>query len=176
MVFTVFLLCGSVMSKECTNTPTQLSSHTYRYALLSSNNETWRNEMFSYYHLIPTDDSAWANLLPRKMLKEEHEFEWTMMYKKMKSPEILQVSGDFLKEVSLRDVRLDPTSPFGLAQQTNLEYLLMLDVNSLLWSFRKTAGLPTPGKPYEGWENPTSELRGHFVGWFCSPFYICFVN
>ncbi|GAU47358.1 hypothetical protein TSUD_403610 [Trifolium subterraneum] len=35
-----------------------------------------------------------------------------------------------------------------VAQQTNLEYLLMLDVDRLLWSFRKTAGLPTPGMPY----------------------------
>ncbi|KAF3452568.1 hypothetical protein FNV43_RR03001 [Rhamnella rubrinervis] len=168
VVFTVFLLCGFGMSKECTNTPTQLSSHTYRYALLSSNNETWKDEMFSYYHLIPTDDSAWANLLPRKMLKEEHEYEWTMMYKKMKSPEALQVSVDFLKEVPLHDVRLNPTSPFGRAQQTNLEYLLMLDVDSLLWSFRKTAGLPTPGTPYAGWESPDTELRGHFVGHYLS--------
>lgn len=166
VVFTIFLLCGFVLSKECTNTPTQLSSHTYRYALLSSNNESWKNEMFSYYHLIPTDDSAWAKMIPRKMLKEEDEIEWTMMYKKMKNPDVLQVPGDFLKEVSLHDVRLDPTSPFGRAQQTNLQYLLMLDVDSLLWSFRKTAGLPTPGTPYAGWESPTTELRGHFVGWF----------
>ncbi|CAL5344594.1 unnamed protein product [Camellia sinensis] len=58
--------------------------------------------------------------------------------------------GDFLKEVSLHDMRLDPESKHGEAQQTNLEYLLMLDVDSLVWSFRKTAGLPTPGKGYGG--------------------------
>jgi len=40
----------------------------------------------------------------------------------------------------------------------------MLDVDRLLWSFRKTAGLPTPGTPYGGWEDPKIELRGHFVG------------
>ncbi|GAU48791.1 hypothetical protein TSUD_141090 [Trifolium subterraneum] len=39
----------------------------------------------------------------------------------------------------------------------------MLDVDRLLWSFRKTAGLPTPGIPYGGWEEPIAELRGHFV-------------
>lgn len=47
-------------------------------------------------------------------------------------------------------------------------YLLMLDPDSLLWSFRRTAGLPSPGKPYTGWESPESELRGHFVGHFLS--------
>ncbi|KAF2312003.1 hypothetical protein GH714_027726 [Hevea brasiliensis] len=35
----------------------------------------------------------------------------------------------------------------------------MLDVDSLVWSFRKTAGLPTPGEAYGGWEAPDVELR-----------------
>ncbi|OMO78120.1 hypothetical protein COLO4_24842 [Corchorus olitorius] len=81
----------------------------------------------------------------------------------MKNPGSFKVAGDFLKEVSLHDVRLDPNSIQGRAQQTNLEYLLMLDEDNLVWSFRKTAGLPTPGKPYGGWEGPDVELRGHFV-------------
>jgi len=75
-----------------------------------------------------------------------------------KSPE------GFLKEVALEDVKLDKDSIHGIAQQTNLEYLLMLDVDKLLWSFRKTAGLSTPDTPYGGWEGPEVELRGHFVG------------
>lgn len=161
------LLFGFVLGKECTNTPTQLSSHSFRYELLSSNNETWKQEMFSHYHLTPTDDSAWSNLLPRKILKEEDELGWSMMYRKMKnSGGFGDTDGGFLKEVSLHDVRLDPESKHGEAQQTNLEYLLILDVDSLVWSFRKTAGLESPGKAYGGWEDPTIELRGHFVGRF----------
>ncbi|THF96447.1 hypothetical protein TEA_020634 [Camellia sinensis var. sinensis] len=74
-----------VFLPECTNIPTELSSHTLQYELLSSNNETWKEEMFSHYHLIPTDDSAWVNLLPRKILREEDEFSWVMMYRKMKN-------------------------------------------------------------------------------------------
>ncbi|XP_042492094.1 uncharacterized protein LOC122071757 isoform X2 [Macadamia integrifolia] len=163
---------GFVCGKECTNYPTEISSHTYRYELLSSNNETWREEMFSHYHLIPTDESAWANLLPRKVLKEDgEELSWAMMYRRMKHSDKHnkgQEAGNFLKELSLHDVRLDPQSLHGRAQQTNLEYLLMLDVDSLVWSFRKTAGLPTSGTPYGGWEDPTSELRGHFVGHYLS--------
>ncbi|XP_010091978.2 uncharacterized protein LOC21391350 [Morus notabilis] len=170
VMFMAFELSGYVvMAKECTNTPTQLSSHTLRYEILTSKNETWKKEMFSHYHLTPTDDSAWWNLLPRKLLREEDEFDWTMMYRKMKTSGIgSDGSGDVLKEVSLHDVRLDPDSPHGRAQQTNLEYLLMLDEDNLVWSFRKTAGLPTPGKPYKGWEDPSIELRGHFVGHYLS--------
>ncbi|XAR62385.1 hypothetical protein NMG60_11017119 [Bertholletia excelsa] len=99
------------------------------------------------------------------MLREEEEFSWMMMYRRMKNSD---VNGDFLKEVDLNEVRLDPESKHGEAQQTNLEYLLMLEVDSLVWSFRKTAGLPTPGQPYGGWEDPTCELRGHFVGHYMS--------
>ncbi|XP_031270723.1 uncharacterized protein LOC116129107 [Pistacia vera] len=167
-VLILFLLSGLTLGKECTNTPPQLSSHTLRYELLSSKNESWREEMFSHYHLTPTDDSAWSNLLPRKMLSEENEYSWAVMYKKMKNPGGFKMVGGFLKEVSLHDVKLDPSSLHWRAQQTNLEYLLMLDVDSLVWSFRKTAGLPTPGKAYGGWEDPTTELRGHFVGHYLS--------
>lgn len=162
------VLCGGVLSKECTNIPTQLSSHTLRYELLSSKNESWREEMFSHYHLTPTDDSAWSNLLPRKMLKEEEEFDWMMMYRKIKNSGGITGIDGLLNEVSLHDVRIEPNSTHGIAQQTNLEYLLMLDVDSLVWSFRKTAGLDTPGDPYGGWEAPNVELRGHFVGHYLS--------
>lgn len=164
-VFVLFILSvsGTGMTKECTNTPTKLSSHTFRYELLHSGNETWKEEMFSHYHLTPTDDSVWANFLPRKVLRED-ELSWAMMYKRMKNPGVSEVDSVFLKEVSLHDVRLDPNSMHWQAQQTNLEYLLMLDVDSLVWSFRKSVNLPTPGKPYGGWEASNVELRGHFVG------------
>ncbi|CAH9083046.1 unnamed protein product [Cuscuta epithymum] len=165
VVFSV--MCGFVMSKECTNTPSKLSSHTVRYELFSSKNETWREEMFSHYHLTPTDDSAWSSLLPRKVLKEGDSFDWMMMYKKIKSYGG-GAGGGFLNEISLHDVRLHPNSVHGRAQQTNLEYLLMLDVDRLVWSFRKTAGLDTPGETYGGWEDSTVELRGHFVGHYLS--------
>jgi hypothetical protein len=61
-------------------------------------------------------------------------------------------------------VRLEPGSLYWRAQQTNLEYLLLLDVDRLVWSFRKQAGQTAPGTPYGGWESPDFELRGHFVG------------
>jgi hypothetical protein len=70
----------------------------------------------------------------------------------------------FLSEVSLHDVRLEPDTLYWRAQQTNLEYLLLLDVDRLVWNFRTQAGLTAPGTPYGGWEGPDVQLRGHFVG------------
>jgi uncharacterized protein len=64
---------------------------------------------------------------------------------------------------ALTDVRLLP-GIFHDQQEINRAYLHSLDNDSLLWSFRKTAGLPTPGTAYGGWEAPDCELRGHFNG------------
>ncbi|GAA0158854.1 aminoacyl-tRNA synthetase [Lithospermum erythrorhizon] len=165
LVLLFALVSVSFCLKECTNTPTKLSSHTFRHHLLSSNNETLKNEMFSHYHVTPTDESAWMNLVPKKMLKEDDAYSWKMMYQKIKNK---GAGRGFLKEVSLHDVRIDKNSIYGNAQQTNLEYLLMLDVDRLVWSFRKMSGLKTPGEPYGGWEAPDQELRGHFVRHYLS--------
>ncbi|KAK4370302.1 hypothetical protein RND71_009777 [Anisodus tanguticus] len=146
LVFSV--LYGGVVAidnKECINA---LSSHTLRYELMSSHNETLKQEIFSHYHLTPTDESAWSNLLPRKVLREEQKFDWEMMYRKIKNYGGLTEIDGILSEVSLHDVRLEPNSMYGVAQQTNLEYLLMFDVDRLVWSFRKTAGLDTPASSH----------------------------
>ncbi|XP_073050153.1 LOW QUALITY PROTEIN: uncharacterized protein [Primulina eburnea] len=162
------ILCGCVLSKECTNIPTALSSHTFRDQLLSSKNESLKREVFSHYHLTPTDDSAWSSLFPRKMLREEDKNNWEMVYRNVKNYGSVKWAGGLLKEVSLHDVRLDPGSIHGVAQNTNLEYLMMMDVDRLVWSFRETAGIEPPGQPYGGWEKPASDLRGHFVGHYLS--------
>ncbi|KAI3743205.1 hypothetical protein L1987_60911 [Smallanthus sonchifolius] len=163
------LFYDSVFGKECTNRLTEISSHSIRHQLLNTNNNTWKEQVLSHNHLNPTADSTWAGLLPRKVLKQEDEYGWMMMYKQMKIQGVKsQVSGSFLNEVPLCDVRLDPDSIHGQAQQTNLEYLLMFDVDRLVWNFRMTAGLPTPGIAYGGWEARDQELRGHFVGHYLS--------
>lgn len=183
--YTLALVCVFLLSefhvlnaKECTNTPTQLSSKTLRFEVLSSKNETWKREIMSHmhahYHLTPTEEVAWSSLFPRKMLREDEEMNWNVLYKKIKYSNKFKLEQNFLKEISLHDVRLDPKSLQGRGQQTNLEYLLILDLDSLVWSFRRTAGLPTPGSPYGGWEGPDVELRGHFVGWFFSS-VLCFI-
>ena len=62
-----------------------------------------------------------------------------------------------------------------MAQNTNLEYLMELDVDRMMWSFRKVANLDAPGEPYGGWERPMSELRGHFVGQNAFSFLALFI-
>lgn len=173
VVVTVFGLCGCGLGKECTNSGTELSSHTLRYELFFSKNESRKVEAIARNaDLKPADHSGWLTLIPRKVLREEDEFSRAIKNQKMKNYD--GSNSNFLKEFSLHDVRLGSDSLHWRAQQTNLEYLLMLDVDRLLWSFRRTAGLPTSASPYGGWEGPDGELRGHFVGNIClayQPFY-----
>ncbi len=67
-----------------------------------------------------------------------------------------------LKEVRLLD------GPFHDAMELDRAYLLSLDPDRLLHTFRLTAGLPTSAKPYGGWESPGCELRGHCLGHYLS--------
>ncbi|CAN6216324.1 unnamed protein product [Urochloa humidicola] len=175
----------AVRAKECTNIPTQLSSHTVRARLQSSPGAAeWRlRELFLHDHLNPTDEAAWMDLMPPRAAAASavpnEELDWAMLYRSLKQQgqHPLQAGGDgaaagtpFLEEVPLHDVRLDldGDAAYGRAQRTNLEYLLLLDVDRLVWSFRTQAGLPAPGQPYGGWEGPDVELRGHFVGHYLS--------
>ncbi|XP_037450856.1 uncharacterized protein LOC119321140 isoform X1 [Triticum dicoccoides] len=129
-------------------------------------------------HLTPTDESAWMELMPRRLLgggggstPPREAFDWLMLYRKLRGGGAAAVdgpAGPFLSEASLHDVRLQPGTVYWQAQQTNLEYLLLLDADRLVWSFRTQAGLTATGTPYGGWEGPNVELRGHFVGHYLS--------
>jgi DUF1680 family protein len=61
------------------------------------------------------------------------------------------------------DVRL-LGGPFLGNQRRNLAYLLFLDPDRMLRSFRVNYGLPVRAMPIGGWESPTSEIRGHVTG------------
>ena len=69
------------------------------------------------------------------------------------------------KPFDLRDVRL-LDGPFRDAMLRTQKYLHELESDRLLWYFRKTAGLQTPGEPMGGWEK--MELRGHTMGHYLS--------
>jgi DUF1680 family protein len=64
-------------------------------------------------------------------------------------------------------VRLLPGA-FRHALELDRKYMLSLDPDRLLHNFRVNAGLPSDAKPLGGWEAPTCELRGHFVGHYLS--------
>jgi DUF1680 family protein len=72
-------------------------------------------------------------------------------------------AGPRLEPFPLRDVRL-LDGPFLEMQRRGLAYLLSLEPDRLLHSFRVNAGLATNARPYGGWEGPKVELRGHSLG------------
>ena len=67
----------------------------------------------------------------------------------------------------LTDVRL-LDGPFKQAQRLDAEYLVSLEPDRLLHTFRVNAGLPSSAAPLGGWEAPDVELRGHTVGHYLS--------
>ncbi|MEO8300214.1 MAG: glycoside hydrolase family 127 protein [Rhizomicrobium sp.] len=72
-----------------------------------------------------------------------------------------------LRPFSLHEVRLGD-GPFRDMHTANAAYLKRLAVDSLLHSFRINAGIASNAAPLGGWELPTGELRGHFVGHYLS--------
>lgn len=68
-------------------------------------------------------------------------------------------------DFDLGDVKL-LDGPFREAMLRDQRYLLSLDNDRLLHSFRLTAGLPSSATPLGGWEAPDVELRGHSIGHF----------
>ena len=67
----------------------------------------------------------------------------------------------------LADVRL-LDGPFHDAMLRDQQYLLAIDPDRLLHTFRVNAGLPSSAKPLGGWEAPDVELRGHSLGHYLS--------
>jgi DUF1680 family protein len=69
------------------------------------------------------------------------------------------------RSFALNDVRL-LDGPFREAMLRDQQFLLSLDLDRLLHTFRLNAGLPSPAMPLGGWEAPDVELRGHSLGHF----------
>ncbi|MGQ9591771.1 MAG: beta-L-arabinofuranosidase domain-containing protein [Planctomycetota bacterium] len=67
----------------------------------------------------------------------------------------------------LEDVRL-LDGPFRHAMELDREYILSLDPDRLLHTFRLNAGLVSTARPLGGWEKPDCEVRGHFLGHYLS--------
>src|SRR5947208_1050981 len=58
-------------------------------------------------------------------------------------------------------------SPFRQNQARNTAYLLFLDPERMLRSFRLNYGEPSRAEPLGGWEKPDSQIRGHMTGPCC---------
>ena len=87
----------------------------------------------------------------------------------MVSAATLESSRNHLIPFGLDEVQLTPGTRLGNATLKNAQYLLSLDDNRLLYSFRKFAGVDLRNaSPYGGWESPAAGGRGHFVGHYLS--------
>jgi len=75
----------------------------------------------------------------------------------------------------LTDVRL-LDGPFHDAMLRDQNYLLSLDADRLLHSFRINVGLPASAKPLGGWEAPDSEVRGHILGHYLSALSLMYAS
>ena len=75
----------------------------------------------------------------------------------------------------LSDVEL-LASPFLDNQGRNTAYLLFLDPDRMLRPFRLNYGLATSAEPCGGWEQPTSEVRGHTTGHLMSALALTYAN
>jgi len=80
------------------------------------------------------------------------------------NPPAVPVAAQFF---DLADVRLGP-GPFRDAMERDRRYLLSLDPDRLLLTFRRNVGFPSSAEPYGGWEGPEVELRGHSLGHYLS--------
>ncbi|MFJ3669741.1 beta-L-arabinofuranosidase domain-containing protein [Streptomyces sp. NPDC090106] len=68
-----------------------------------------------------------------------------------------------LAAFALSEVRL-LESPFLANMRRTCAYLLFVDLDRLLHTFRLTVGLPSTAEPCGGWEAPNIQLRGHTTG------------
>ncbi|ACL75359.1 beta-L-arabinofuranosidase domain-containing protein [Ruminiclostridium cellulolyticum] len=57
---------------------------------------------------------------------------------------------------------------FSVRRETAKKYVNDFDINRLMHTFRKNAGIESLAEPLGGWESEECNLRGHFVGHFLS--------
>jgi DUF1680 family protein len=67
-------------------------------------------------------------------------------------------------------------SPFRDNQARNTSYLLFVNPDRLLHTFRLNYGLPSAAQPCGGWEAPTSGARGHTTGHLMSALALTYAN
>ncbi len=87
------------------------------------------------------------------------------------APKVIRAAEPF----AMTDVRL-LDGPFRDAMVRNEKYLLALEPDRFLHTFRVNVGLPSSAKPYGGWEGPTVEIRGHALGHYVSALALTYAS
>ncbi|MEI6196409.1 MAG: beta-L-arabinofuranosidase domain-containing protein, partial [Verrucomicrobiota bacterium] len=80
-----------------------------------------------------------------------------------------------VEPVALTNVTL-LDGPFRDAMLRDQKYLLALEPDRLLQTFRVNVGLPASARPYGGWEGPQVEIRGHILGHYLSALSLMYAS
>jgi uncharacterized protein len=98
--------------------------------------------------------AALASLIPDRLRAASGS--WASGY-------VLDGTGGPAAALPLSAVRL-LDSPVRDNQSRNADYLMFVDPDRLLHTFRRNVGLPSSAPPCGGWESPDSLVRGHCTG------------
>ena len=75
------------------------------------------------------------------------------------------------------EVTLQAGSPFAASRDRMVDFLLKVNDDQMLYSFRKAAGIDTRGAlPMTGWDSPECKLRGHTTGHYLSALALAYAN
>ncbi len=114
----------------------------------------------------------------------EYSVKGRLKNKKMEAVLFIQVTDDnstssgkpvtIIDALDKGETKLLPGSVFYHTAEMEKDYLLNIDVDQLLYNFRKAAGLDTrEAQEMTGWDSPNSQLRGHTTGHFLSALALC---
>jgi DUF1680 family protein len=109
-------------------------------------------------HVPPPGGAAAIKALAAKLSGDP--FARPIAFARNKAPQRLRPFA--LNQVTLGD------GAFREAHGWNAAYMKRLPLDRLLHTFRVNAGISSDAEPLGGWEAPTGELRGHFIGHYLS--------
>ena len=81
------------------------------------------------------------------------------------------------RTLSLKEVKLQGTNRLTHNQSADIQALLPFDITQMLYNYRDTYGLSTEGyKQSEGWDSPTTKLKGHGSGHYMSALAMAYAS
>ena len=81
------------------------------------------------------------------------------------------------RTLSLKEVKLQGTNRLTHNQSSDIQALLSFDITQMLYNYRDTYGLSTEGyKQSEGWDSPTTKLKGHGSGHYMSALAMAYAS
>ena len=81
------------------------------------------------------------------------------------------------RTLSLKEVKLQGTNRLTHNQSADIQALLSFDITQMLYNYRDTYGLSTEGyKQSEGWDSPTTKLKGHGSGHYMSALAMAYAS